>query len=138
MFHVKQWMKVPVKSEKMESLNAPEENFGKNFYFLYGHKMRKRRRGSEKINQEISQKGFSKIVKKRKVLEFIPVDAIECYCGFRVLFLSPKKYRKMFHVKQRGKWPTVSGKIAGLDSRKKFSESEHLGKVIRGAGCLLF
>lgn len=92
---------------------------GRIFIFCLVIRSGKRGGGPERDNQEISKKGFSQIVKKRKVLEFIPVDAIECYCGFRVLFLSPKKYRKMFHVKQRGKWPTVSGKIAGLDSRKK-------------------
>lgn len=31
--------------------------------------------------------------------------------------------------------PVSPEKIKGFDSRKKFSESEHLGKVIRGAGC---
>lgn len=92
MFHVKQWMKVPVKSEKMESLNAPEENFGKNFYFLYGHKMRKRRRGSEKINQEISQKGFFCIVKRERfwnVSRGMPLP----FPGF---YFYRKKYRKCF------------------------------------------
>lgn len=50
----------------------------------------------ERVNQEISKKGFSQIVKKRKVLEFIPVDAIECYCGFRVFIFIVKNIEKCF------------------------------------------
>lgn len=51
------------------------------------------------------------------------------------LFLEKKNVsRETF----RRKISVCSEKIKGFDSRTEISESEHLGKVIRCAGCLLF
>lgn len=125
---MKQWDKVPVISEKIKRLNPPAEN---KKIFIFYPVIRPRNGGT--VPEKSIGKNFGKSKKSmQRKSEVIPEGMIP-YCrirkiwGFiRVMLLRfpgfyfyRKKYRKMFHVKQRGKWPTVSEKIAGLDSRKK-------------------
>lgn len=117
MFHVKQWMKVPVKSKKIESLNTPEENFGgRIFIFCPFIRCGKGGGGPERVNQEISQKGFFCIVKREKFWN-VSLGMPLPFPGF---YFYRKKYQKMFHVKQRVKVPTVSEKLPVRIPGEKF------------------
>lgn len=119
--------------ENRKSEYSGRKFWGRIFIFCPFIRCRKGGGGPERVNQEISQKGFFCIVKREKfwnVSRWMPLP----FPGF---YFYRKKYRKMFHVKQRRKVLTVSKNCRFGFPGKNFTGNRNNRNTVLEAGKVL-